>query len=489
VRIPTATCPERVTQQSRCSTRALQRGQAVLLLVLMLGVGVTIFAYGTVADVSRLNRADKNTRVVLMKAKEALIARALSDLNRPGSFPCPDAVKNNLNDANDGIADAASGDNCPSYIGRLPWRTLGTDDLRDDHGERLWYALSPAFRDTTNALINSTTTGNRTVYSGTSILTDQAVAIIFAPGAPLQGQNRSPVDSAACSAPLGTLTQNLCASNYLETLPGSIANNASLAGPYLQAPKSAQFNDQVAVITHSEFMGLVERRVGVELQQALTAFRNTAGYLPWPDSDGDGLEDIGHNHGRVATHGSSQWATYVNNALPYFRQNRWGQFFYYAVARNSLLDASKCDKCVGSETLSLDGASGFAALFITPGFQLAPRNTWPEDYIDDAENRNANGAFITPTSALAHRDGLYSVLGNPGTCSTYAHTLWHNRPCGWASFVTNKACVEAGPALASSQCSCAAAAAVFLVPPCVNNKTADGCRDTDPAALVLKSCG
>ena len=50
-------------------------------------------------------------------------------------------------------------------IGRLPWKTFGLPDLRDGSGERLWYALSPNFRDNPSVSpLNSDTRGSITVY-------------------------------------------------------------------------------------------------------------------------------------------------------------------------------------------------------------------------------------------------------------------------------------------------------------------------------------
>ena len=34
-----------------------------------------------------------------------------------------------------------------SRVGRLPWRSLGIDQLRDGYGEPLWYVLSRGFRN------------------------------------------------------------------------------------------------------------------------------------------------------------------------------------------------------------------------------------------------------------------------------------------------------------------------------------------------------
>src|SRR6185436_16359760 len=120
--------------------RSGTRGQALVILIVMVAIAAMLLVYGSTSETGRAVKADAKTRAALEYARQALIGRALGDGNRPGSFPCPD-----LDD--DGSAELFTGSACPSYIGRLPWRTLGIGDLRDEAGERLWYALSPGFRD------------------------------------------------------------------------------------------------------------------------------------------------------------------------------------------------------------------------------------------------------------------------------------------------------------------------------------------------------
>src|SRR5688572_8050210 len=143
----------------------------------MMSIATTLLVYGSTTEIGRAVRADARTRAVLDEARQALIGRAIADANRPGSLPCPDGD-------DDGSADLFVGSACASYIGRLPWRTLGIGDLRDDAGERLWYVLSPAFRDHPSAPpLNSDTRGTLMVYSNTSarVVTAQGLRIVFAP--------------------------------------------------------------------------------------------------------------------------------------------------------------------------------------------------------------------------------------------------------------------------------------------------------------------
>ncbi|MEO8442082.1 MAG: hypothetical protein ABI547_06310, partial [Betaproteobacteria bacterium] len=121
---------------------------AIILIALIFTSGATWFMTSLGAGSVR-NERERKIAAVLAQAKKALLARATVDNSLPGSLPCPDLVTHipGTNVPDDGIADLFAGTNCPSYVGRLPWRTLGLADLRDPDGERLWYALSPNFRD------------------------------------------------------------------------------------------------------------------------------------------------------------------------------------------------------------------------------------------------------------------------------------------------------------------------------------------------------
>ncbi|HET7159234.1 MAG TPA: hypothetical protein VFI62_09570, partial [Burkholderiales bacterium] len=125
---------------NRHRSRRVASGQALLILIVMLSMATVLLVYGSTTELSRIIDGEQRTNAVLEQARQALIGRAIADANRPGSLPCPDTN-------GDGSADLFAGAACPSYIGRLPWRTLGIGDLRDEHGERLWYVLSPNYRD------------------------------------------------------------------------------------------------------------------------------------------------------------------------------------------------------------------------------------------------------------------------------------------------------------------------------------------------------
>ena len=272
--------PRKESAVHRIAARSLpqcpaQRGQIVLGLLVILGLAFGMAFYTFVGPKGSTVERDKITAAALAQARDALIGRAVSDNNRPGALPCPDTN-------NDGTAEGLSGNECPSYIGRLPWKTLGLPDLRDGNGELLWYAFSRNFRDDSTAQpINTDTKGSLTVYSNTTgtTLTSQAAAVIFAPGAALGTQDRSSSTTMSCTAPSGTISRDRCAANYLET--ASSTNNAVAAGPYIQAPATNTFNDRLLVITTDDLMTPVERRAAKEIISLLQTYYTTNGYYPW----------------------------------------------------------------------------------------------------------------------------------------------------------------------------------------------------------------
>ena len=111
---------------------------------MLLGLVAVLALASTLMLLNQFNRGfTRSNRSGILQSPaanwEALIARAVAGLNRPGSLPCPD-----IN--GDGTPEQTPSD-CVQFSGWLPWRTLDLPDLRDSSGERFWYVLSPTFRD------------------------------------------------------------------------------------------------------------------------------------------------------------------------------------------------------------------------------------------------------------------------------------------------------------------------------------------------------
>lgn len=263
-----------------------QRGSmvVVLLAVLVLFGTYVIFHSLNIAAV-RVER-DRVTNEALAKAKEALVAYAASDANRPGELPCPDIDDDGA--ATPGVDYIGSA--CASLIGRLPWKTLDLPDLRDDSGERLWYAVSDDFHASGSVALNSDTafrTGNTSLtltgkQAGTGL-----VALVFAPGAPVVRDGAATLQNRSAAGALN-------AANYLDVANGE--DNADANRTFVAADKSQSFNDRILPVHSDDIMWLVQRRAAREYAQHLrdhydawknavppagTTFTNFKGFYPW----------------------------------------------------------------------------------------------------------------------------------------------------------------------------------------------------------------
>lgn len=457
---------------------ARQSGQALLILIIMLSIATMLLVYGSTTEVERAIKADNRARAALEQARQALIGRGVSDASRPGSLPCPDTD-------DDGSADLFVGSACPSYIGRLPWRTLGVGDLRDQHGERLWYALSPAFRDHPTApALNTDTRGALTLYSNTqaTLVASDAIAVVFAPGFAMKGQIRD--DTVELCATTGkAVSRKRCASNYLDAAAG--VNNAQAAGPFVTGASADGYNDRIAVILAADLMPLVERRVAIELRNALIAYRAAASCAcyPWADSAGNGDSATGASRGRVPVRNVLPQA-WPAGALPsYFAANDWARVVYYAAARGALESrGAACSGCA-ADTLTLDGADGYDVVLISTGYATSARKgAAPLAYIEDAENANEDERYVTPRATGADRDRVYAVLGQSTSCAAHARVLLDNAPCAAPAGIT-PACASASAAL--GRCSCAPAASAMVRAPCAAAPATAGCETT---MALLRSC-
>ncbi|MGH8731302.1 MAG: hypothetical protein ACREVF_06270, partial [Burkholderiales bacterium] len=171
-----------------------------------------MLAIGFAGDLVRQNQSQQRTTDALAQAREALIGWSVQRTSsvllpnaRPGELPCPDI--NPLDGFEDGSCAAGA-------IGRVPWKTLGIPEPKDDAGETLWYAVAGPFRiwSLNGTVINSDARGDLTVYqdSTASAITTKAVAVLFTAGAALGTQNRDPVATALCPTTGTSIALNLC---------------------------------------------------------------------------------------------------------------------------------------------------------------------------------------------------------------------------------------------------------------------------------------
>ncbi|PKO72236.1 MAG: hypothetical protein CVU20_03570 [Betaproteobacteria bacterium HGW-Betaproteobacteria-14] len=226
-----------------------QRGAALLiffLLLVMAGLGYLVS--GLSPESVEVRRAQQNQEA-LLQAREALIGYALQYREQQlaqgqpgrvyGYLPLPDlgtTRNNNVGCVNEGCDAANFAGNALSttVIGRLPWRTLGLEPLRDGNGECLWYAVSgshqrqqlatPMNWDSLAHLDIVVADGTAALSSVLTSAHERPVVVIFSPGPPLPGQDRAPAggdDVTRCGG-------NYNVANYLDpataTALGGVTN-------------------------------------------------------------------------------------------------------------------------------------------------------------------------------------------------------------------------------------------------------------------------
>lgn len=218
-----------------------------MIMLVFIILSSTAFLLSALSHASYQRENDKVTNDALAQAKAALIGFSAKNTT-PGMLPCPEQISL-IGSATEGSADGSCSNTLPT-IGRLPWRTLGIGPLKDSNGEILWYVLSPGFR---TSPINSDSPSQLAV-DGTS---NSAVAIIFSPGIPINGQVRP--------TPTASTPPNV--TQYLE-LSNNIVNSTS----FVTSGPASTFNDKLKIITHSDLFQMVEKRVAREVVNALNVF-------------------------------------------------------------------------------------------------------------------------------------------------------------------------------------------------------------------------
>lgn len=238
-----------------------QRGAAFIVMLVILVLGITALFITSLDSTALRNARNEKTAQVLAMARDALMGYAIKNDKRPGSLPCPDI---NNDGAAEGICSGAG------LVGRLPWKTLGLDELQDGYGETLWYALAPSFRNT-GASLNSDSNGEL-ILSGTSNI----AAIVFSPGAILPNQDRSN-NNVVCPMDGASRPASRCASNYLE---GENQNNDYV---FSRAPETDAFNDVSLELKAESLLPLVEQRIARQVLACLNdyAASNPWGRFPW----------------------------------------------------------------------------------------------------------------------------------------------------------------------------------------------------------------
>lgn len=300
---------------------ARHRGAGLILVALfLLAVMGSVAAIGMSAHATHVHRNRLSERA-LAQAREALIAfaaeRPITREVGPGYLPCPDTDDDGWAEATCGSLSGHLGQ--AERLGRLPWKTLGLPDLRDGHGERLWYAVStrhkgllncaasPECREMSPASALGTLTvrdpSGAVLHDGTAAdparaADGGAIAVVIAPGTPLARldghvQKREcragDCDSLGrCVAEPPWRAARCDPANYLDVAPARAGGEDNAAfhdrsdhagrarnvdgfihGPVVAPGGEPAVNDRIAVIAYNDLMPRVMARVALEVVHCL----------------------------------------------------------------------------------------------------------------------------------------------------------------------------------------------------------------------------
>lgn len=410
-----------------------------LLLFLLLGIGIAISLFLPTWNRSagRLEQ-ERQTQNSLNQAKQALIAYAVSVYpsgnTRPGDLPCPDTNNDGKKESSCGNMSGSTGQ--AARLGRLPWKDLGLPDLRDGSGERLWYAVSNNFKENTRRFpLNSDTPGSiRYVDSDGNVVPD-VIAVIIAPGPPIQRMNAASVQDRSAA---GENTP----SNYLDATATEDnadfidydAANGFANGIVRDAQGRVLVNDTMLVVTYSDLMPLLERKVAATALDCLNRYAaysdgtyNNLGRYPWPvdmvNSAADHYEDVANTlFGRIPSIMTNSNASAANmlpvwGAIPecsitdpWFRDN-WREQVFYAIANAYKPGATlpACGACLTIGTKANARVAVIMARRALSAASLAQRSTAKSvigNYLEDGNATAYDGVFEDKIASATFNDLL-----------------------------------------------------------------------------------
>ncbi len=311
-----------------------QKGAVLIMLLTILVLGTLTTLVISLAGGSNVAEQDMKTARALAHAKEALIAHAVSVLlptvpsavttARPGDLPCPALDSGGVAAASCGNAAGTTGQSV--RLGRLPWMTLGLPDLRDGHGEQLWYAVSNNFKENVRTIctnpdqpgcLNSDSRGTITVRKSSGLVINNGanpdvfvpsgvVAIVIAPGGVIQREGAVALQDRSAAGASNP-------QNYLDV--GNGEDNAAfidgsttdgfINGPVLDINGNIIVNDKLISITYQDLLPKLEERVAGEALKCMTDYALVnSGRYPWAaatvaSGSGNYSDVINNRFGRI----------------------------------------------------------------------------------------------------------------------------------------------------------------------------------------------
>ncbi len=280
-----------------------------MLMLTMLVIGAAALLVSSLSHSAAQIQRDLKAADALAQAKEALIGDAVSQtpVASAGYLRLPDlGFMIGLAPSEGSAAPNFSGNSKDySVIGKLPWRTLGLEPLRDGQGECLWYVVSGHFKNTpTTDALNWDTLGQINLNDGNgNIIASNLAALVVAPGHALDGQNRALSDPtyAQCGG-------NYDARNYLDPYTslnaisgainyfiGSTNNRVTLntGNNLMVMTGNTHYNDRFLFITADEIFRVVMRRADFSVQ--VSALLNDAYFQSVVIAGAKGTDNVNCN--------------------------------------------------------------------------------------------------------------------------------------------------------------------------------------------------
>ncbi len=436
-----------------------------MIMIVIMVAGVASVLVGTLSTSALKSARQEKTSAALAQAKDALIGYAITyGDTHPGEvhgyLPCPD-IDGNGSGNPEGSSELACGNKNVSSIGRLPWKTLDLPPLRDSDGECLWYAVSGTYKNNPKTdLMNWDNNGLFEILDSSGApIAQNVVAVIFAPGAVLDNQNRA----ADSNAPL--CGGNFTAINYLDS-DGTI-NNAAVSGTsnaisQFRAGITLHTNDQFIFITKDDIFNARNltaklNTMTLEVAKCIAFFgtRNNSGgspnpnnkSLPWPAqiSLTDYADILLYNDrvnlfaGRVPYKVNTARDTSSNSisnkfllqsdgancpgwAAIYPWWDNWKDHLFYALGERFEPGTGNTGSCSSTSCLKINGSGNYAAVVMFAGKKLSSQSRANKsvvpDYLESSNASNFSSAdgdesYTTAvTSSSTFNDILYCIDTN-----------------------------------------------------------------------------
>lgn len=396
-----------------------QHGVALMIMLVIMVLGAATFLVSSLGKVGNSLKYKQTaaTSDALMQAKAALIGYALTQSNRPGQLPCPDTHAAGA--VNVGVADTLSGNNCSGgNLGRLPWKTLKLPDLRDATGEPLWYAVADPYHAGASAALNSDTNGTISL-SGNAASTG-LLAIIFAPGQALPGQNR--------------ITANFNSyPHFLESVL-TAPSNFQILSPNDYPNGAYTYNDHAQWVTRDDIMPAVEKIALKQLMDSgfLSTYYNVWNAFPYAAPFSDPSVEDNYNGTSGTTYGLLPLAKQIGGtaSTPYWISVSSSTPSAVCSLRSG---TNSCTSNCNNARCSFSGLAVGATITITGTISNVGKGFWrlydpsagsviSTSCVQEVCARSSLNGNYYPASDMLNNAGIAGILNNANGSATITFT-------------------------------------------------------------------